>query len=498
MAHRAYEYPTSGRATAGRVYATIAPGGYVLSLIKGPTGSERSKIIVPDSVSLQVLIDNQIPIKIGDVYTLTFDSDDIGMAWATITFNTPFKNELRSAGISDADIQTFGQYFSASPQTSPDDVLNAPYPGFVLSTSSGDDERSVVAIMISQLRLKQMGMNVLANGDFDAMTEAAVKEFQKANNLAQDGKIGPRTWAKIEAAYKASKGVASEPAEKKSGTSGASETSGEATKKDGESTVSTEKSTSGRSVLSVIGASPMTTAVQGKTSSGISNPFRLQNFYQTKSGDFDLYDPEVILTKKVERGKDRFILERQGGKSIIVPVLVGQSAEEEASASEEDNNEQTPAPGRRGKRSTMRAKRNRAATRAEPLEEALIRHWTTIILEAAGDSTPEFIYVPLTRIEWVFEGNWQDYGTNALPKISEASYTASTSIPKINGVTFKLAGEANSIGVVGDMPDAVAQGISNYLRSNDPGENPGGRPLCTTRYLIGAMNAFPVKVYNNP
>lgn len=37
-----------------------------------------------------------------------------------------------------------------------------------------------------------------ADGDFGAQTEKAVKAFQRANGLAEDGIIGPATWAKLE------------------------------------------------------------------------------------------------------------------------------------------------------------------------------------------------------------------------------------------------------------------------------------------------------------
>ncbi|WP_300265312.1 peptidoglycan-binding domain-containing protein [Bradyrhizobium sp.] len=35
------------------------------------------------------------------------------------------------------------------------------------------------------------------NGNFDAATEAAVRQFQRDHDLVPDGIVGPRTWATI-------------------------------------------------------------------------------------------------------------------------------------------------------------------------------------------------------------------------------------------------------------------------------------------------------------
>lgn len=57
---------------------------------------------------------------------------------------------------------------------------------------SGDQVRTV------QERLKKLGyLKANATGYFGSDTEAAVKAFQKRNKLAQDGKIGPATLAKL-------------------------------------------------------------------------------------------------------------------------------------------------------------------------------------------------------------------------------------------------------------------------------------------------------------
>jgi len=43
----------------------------------------------------------------------------------------------------------------------------------------------------------QTALGVAVTGTFDAVTEAAVREFQRRNGLVPDGIVGPRTWAAL-------------------------------------------------------------------------------------------------------------------------------------------------------------------------------------------------------------------------------------------------------------------------------------------------------------
>lgn len=43
----------------------------------------------------------------------------------------------------------------------------------------------------------QAALNLIQDGIFGALTEEAVKEFQRANGLKPDGVVGQRTWAKL-------------------------------------------------------------------------------------------------------------------------------------------------------------------------------------------------------------------------------------------------------------------------------------------------------------
>ena len=47
------------------------------------------------------------------------------------------------------------------------------------------------------VELIQTTIGIPANGIFDALTEAAVRQFQRDNGLVPDGIVGPRTWATL-------------------------------------------------------------------------------------------------------------------------------------------------------------------------------------------------------------------------------------------------------------------------------------------------------------
>lgn len=58
----------------------------------------------------------------------------------------------------------------------------------------GDQGNEIVEI---QAKLADMGYDIAADGDFGPATLAAVKEFQKKNNLEIDGLIGPSTYREL-------------------------------------------------------------------------------------------------------------------------------------------------------------------------------------------------------------------------------------------------------------------------------------------------------------
>jgi N-acetylmuramoyl-L-alanine amidase len=64
------------------------------------------------------------------------------------------------------------------PPVYPGDILNVGYRG-------------------NSVKLVQAELGLKADGIFGPLTEKAVKEFQKKNKLAVDGKVGPKTWMKL-------------------------------------------------------------------------------------------------------------------------------------------------------------------------------------------------------------------------------------------------------------------------------------------------------------
>ncbi len=54
--------------------------------------------------------------------------------------------------------------------------------------STGED------VKVAQITLKYLGLLATVDGDFGPLTESAVRRFQRAKMLADDGVIGPKTW----------------------------------------------------------------------------------------------------------------------------------------------------------------------------------------------------------------------------------------------------------------------------------------------------------------
>ena len=53
------------------------------------------------------------------------------------------------------------------------------------------------AVKVLQTLLNQHGYQLVIDGDFGYITEAAVKGFQRDSVLVADGIVGPKTWAKL-------------------------------------------------------------------------------------------------------------------------------------------------------------------------------------------------------------------------------------------------------------------------------------------------------------
>jgi hypothetical protein len=68
------------------------------------------------------------------------------------------------------------------------------WPTLVVQVQSGSRGEAVRAVQ-SQLRFR--GASISADGDFGPITEEHVRRFQRNNDLAQDGIVGPQTWREL-------------------------------------------------------------------------------------------------------------------------------------------------------------------------------------------------------------------------------------------------------------------------------------------------------------
>ena len=65
-----------------------------------------------------------------------------------------------------------------------------PYPTLKMG-SKGPDVKNLQTILNSK------GYSLVVDGEFGPSTQAAVKNFQRANGLTDDGIVGPKTWEKL-------------------------------------------------------------------------------------------------------------------------------------------------------------------------------------------------------------------------------------------------------------------------------------------------------------
>ena len=65
-----------------------------------------------------------------------------------------------------------------------------PYPTIKMGSKGPD-------VMNLQTILNSKGYSLVVDGEFGPSTQAAVKNFQRANGLTDDGIVGPKTWEKL-------------------------------------------------------------------------------------------------------------------------------------------------------------------------------------------------------------------------------------------------------------------------------------------------------------
>jgi peptidoglycan hydrolase-like protein with peptidoglycan-binding domain len=65
-------------------------------------------------------------------------------------------------------------------------------------TAGSGSSAAVPSISQIQTALQNAGYTIEVDGKMGSQTKAAIKDFQKANELEADGKVGKRTWAVLE------------------------------------------------------------------------------------------------------------------------------------------------------------------------------------------------------------------------------------------------------------------------------------------------------------
>jgi peptidoglycan hydrolase-like protein with peptidoglycan-binding domain len=79
----------------------------------------------------------------------------------------------------------------------PADGVVGPHTWAALFRTVQLEDRYSPAVSAVQSQLASRGVDIAVDGDFGPQTDAAVRAFQRANGLADNGIVGPRTWAAL-------------------------------------------------------------------------------------------------------------------------------------------------------------------------------------------------------------------------------------------------------------------------------------------------------------
>ena len=130
------------------------------------------------------------------------------------------------------------------------------------------------------------------------------------------------------------------------------------------------------------------------------------------------------------------------------------------------------------------------------LPSALQEHWVTRFIvapdegEEGGTITPTIALMPVTEINFNFEGNWLNYGSTALPKVTTVSFAPYETPFQEADLNVKTAAELLAIpNITQEKLDAA---VIDYLIRNN---NTIGGPMLQTMPIINTMNSFPQKTY---
>jgi len=113
---------------------------------------------------------------------------DVGSASPSPVDTQPPPPPVDSAPVDSSPSAGPTQGPSQAPQGQTDSLADH---SLVKSGSSGSEVSGL------QDKLKKAGYDVGSSGKFDAKTEAAVRQYQKDNNLKVDGKVGQQTWGNL-------------------------------------------------------------------------------------------------------------------------------------------------------------------------------------------------------------------------------------------------------------------------------------------------------------
>ena len=193
-------------------------------------------------------------------------------------------------------------------------------------------------------------------------------------------------------------------------------------------------------------------------------PFTFENLYLNDEGDITQRNVAAKLTKRANSisRRDNFELEFIDNVALV-PIRLKRAV----SAAEE-------------------------ATTAAP-------HWAAAVLGPLPSATSVVAHVPVSKIDWSFEGNYLDYalaGPEGGPDIITVDAVGVDPRAVANpppGVTLVSIEDANREGVAsGNFSEPFDNALSDYIRSQ---QNLVGKAMYTSPRLNGMINSYYQKVF---
>ncbi|GGM90763.1 protein kinase domain-containing protein [Streptomyces fuscichromogenes] len=151
-------------------------------------------VLIAGGVTVALLSERDDPASAGSVppSTLSVTGDPVSAPGTPAASDSVSSSPSAAASTSGEPTAT-GSAKASSPSLSVSDLRSASCPDEITAGTAGTAGASAACVTLLQSLLNAHGLYVPVDGDFDAVTRAAVKAFQTETGADVDGRVGPET-----------------------------------------------------------------------------------------------------------------------------------------------------------------------------------------------------------------------------------------------------------------------------------------------------------------